>query len=142
MKDFKGKNNPMYAKHHTDKAKEKIRISKIGKRMPPRSEEYRKKILKIHKGKILSEDTKRKMGEAKRGRPSPRRGVHLSEETRQKIKIANIGKRISEETKRKISESLKGKPTWNKGQKLGLRPNQSLQMKGSNNPNWKGGISF
>lgn len=71
---------------------------------------------RLHKiGKKLSEDTRRKMSEAKK---------NISDETRRKLSEAlkgennpNFGKHNhhSEETRRKISESLKGKPAQNKG---------------------------
>jgi len=53
-------------------------------------------------GHVCSEETKRKMSEARRG------GTH-SEETRRKISEANKGKKLSEETRRKLSEAHRGK---------------------------------
>ena len=53
-------------------------------------------------GAIRSEETKRKMSEAKKG------NTH-SEESKSKMSEAHKGKTHSEESKRKISESLKGK---------------------------------
>ena len=80
----------------------------------------------------VSEETKKKLSEALKGRPSPMKGKHLSEEIRKKIseahrgyhhseetrkKLAELhkGKKLSEETKKKISEVKKGKPAWNRG---------------------------
>ena len=54
------------------------------------SEETRRKISESHKGKILSEETKRKLSEANKGN------------------TYHKGKKHSEETRRKISESNKG----------------------------------
>lgn len=53
------------------------------------------------KGKHLSEETRKKMREAKKGK-------HRSEETRKKLSEANKGKKLSEETKNKMSEAAKG----------------------------------
>ena len=53
---------------------------------------------------IRSEETKRKMSEAKKGKPK-------SEETKRKMSEAKKGKPRSEETKRKLSEASKGKPS-------------------------------
>ena len=56
-----------------------------------------------------SEETKRKISEARKGKPSNSKGKHLSEETKRKISEVQKGKHLSEETKRKISETLKNK---------------------------------
>lgn len=42
-------------------------------------------------------------------------GKHHTEETKRKMSEANKGKTLSEEHKRKISEDLKGHPSWSKG---------------------------
>lgn len=60
------------------------------------------------KGIFLSEETKKKMSEAKKGNQW-NKGKCLSEETKKKISEAHKGKVISNETKRKISEVKKGK---------------------------------
>ena len=66
-------------------------------------------------GRRLSEETRQKMSEARKGEKHPNFGKHLSEETRQKIsqsrigeKHPNFGKHCSEETRQKISEANKG----------------------------------
>lgn len=99
-------------------------------------------------GGTPTEEARRKMSEAAKGRPAPNKGVpmseeqkqkisetmkgrHLSEEHRRKVSEGNKGKPRSEETKRKMSEAHKGKPLseetkqklkgripWNKGKKL------------------------
>ena len=73
---------------------------------------------KIH-GKNMSEETKHKIGESKKGEKNPNFlktgenhpmfGKHHTEEAKRKISEASKGKKHSEETKRKISESAKGK---------------------------------
>ena len=67
------------------------------------------------KGVIMSEESKLKMSNAKKGKPSKRKGCHLSEETKEKLRQANLGKHHSDETKRKCSEANKGCIPWNKG---------------------------
>jgi DNA mismatch endonuclease (patch repair protein) len=62
------------------------------------SEEFKKKMREAFKGKHHSEETKKKMSEAHKGK-----------------EIWNKGKHHSEETKKKISEGCKGKPSWIKG---------------------------
>ena len=62
-----------------------------------------------------SEETKRKMSEAKRKQSEETKkkiseahnGKKLSEETKQKLREVNTGKKLSEETKRKIGEASK-----------------------------------
>ena len=70
------------------------------------------------KGKHLSEEHKRKIGESNKGR-TPWKGKHHTKEEKKRISTSLIGhqspikgKHFSEEHKRKISESQKGK---NKG---------------------------
>ena len=69
----------------------------------------------FNKGKHLSEESKKKMSEAKKGK-------HLSEEHKKKLSEAkkgeknpNYGKHFSEEHKKKMSEASKGKNIWTKG---------------------------
>lgn len=50
----------------------------------------------------VSKETKKKISESKKGKPSGHKGMHFSEEA-----------------KKKISEATKGRTTWNKGLKLG-----------------------
>jgi hypothetical protein len=60
-------------------------------------------------GRIATEEAKRKMSEANKGKPSSRKGIPRTEETRKKLSEAHKGKTLSEEHKRKISEGNKGK---------------------------------
>ena len=78
----------------------------------PLSEETRKKLSEANKGKQLgkdnqfygkkhSEETKKKMAEANKGKK-------MSEESKKKNSEAHIGKHPSEETKKKLREAKKG----------------------------------
>lgn len=60
---FSSDRHPMYGKHHTLEAKDKISNSLIGKN---ESEETRKKKSASHKGKKKSDITRKKMSEAKK----------------------------------------------------------------------------
>ena len=62
---------------------------------------------KSNKGKHLSEETRRKLSEAKRGENHPFFGKHHSEESRLKISESRKGKKQSPEEKEKRSNSLK-----------------------------------
>lgn len=68
------------------------------------SEESKKKMSEAKKGHHLTEETKRKISESNIGHKPC---VH-TEETKRKLSEVNKGKKLTEETKQKISESLKG----------------------------------
>ena len=70
---------------------------------------------KIHV-KNMSEETKKKMSEAKKGNTC-RLGTKHSEETKRKMSEAAKGRTSSEETKQKLSKSHKGKTSGNKGKR-------------------------
>lgn len=61
------------------------------------------------KGKHISEAHKRKISEYLKGKPSRTKGKHFSEESKKRMSEAHKGHVFSEETKRKISEAKKGK---------------------------------
>ena len=107
-------NNSLTRKHNSEARKGKPSAFK-GKTL---SEETKRKISEAHKGKSrkpLSEEHKRKISDTLKGKTHSEetkrkmRGIHLSEETKRKLSEAHKGKHHSEETKRKISESNKGK---------------------------------
>lgn len=88
---------------HSEETKIKMGNTRRGVKRPPRSEEW-----------------KRKIGDAHRGRKA-------SLETKEKMRLAQTGRVQSEESRRKLSASKMGKPQpWNRGEK---------------NFNWKGGIT-
>lgn len=96
----------------------------------------------------FTEEHKRKIGDASRGKPfsgTPfnAKGFKRSEEFKKKISASLIGtkRRLgckhSEETKKKISEKLKGLPLT-ESRKRSLK---NLEVSGSKHYMWKGGIS-
>lgn len=70
------------------------------------SPEGRASIVATHKGKVLSEETRNKISESKKGMP----GHPHSVESKAKISESNRRRTVSDETKRKISESVKARP--------------------------------
>jgi len=86
-----------------------------------------------YKGYKMSEKSKRKMSEAKKGKPSPKKGksgVPHSEETKLKISLSNIGKKrkpFSETTKQKMSLAQIGNKNA-KGCKHSLEANQQKSI--------------
>ncbi len=90
-----------------------------GKRRPTnfkQKEEFKEKMSKLMTGRKVSEETKKKLSDAKKGKP-----IQLSEEARAsksaKLREKATGVKCSEEKKAKISASLKGRPGVTKGQK-------------------------
>lgn len=97
-----------------------------------------KKGHKINVGKFLSEETKKKISEANKGKNNPMWGKHHSEKTIQKNREAHLGKYHSEETKKKISKFQKGrkKPPFSEEHKRRIGKGHS----GEKCYFWKGGI--
>lgn len=85
----KGNKNPFYGKKHTTEEKEKIRLGNIGRKQ---SDETKKKIGTIHKGKIITVETKKKMSLAKKEyfktHIHNRTGKKLSDLTKEKIRVS------------------------------------------------------
>lgn len=106
----KGEKNHNYGKHPSDETKRKMSEAKKGKKLSEEtkrkmsenngkywlgkkhSDETKRKISKTHKGKKrqpFTEDHKRKIREAIKGKNNPMYGKHHSEETKQKISKGN-----------------------------------------------------
>lgn len=81
-----------------------IRPADINGHLP---EETKRRIGDANRGRKHSEEFRRKISEIQRGQ----KRKPLSEETKRKISEAQKGKKISEETRRKISNTLKGRKT-------------------------------
>ena len=79
------------------------------------TEETKKKISDAKVGKPLSEQAKQRMSESRKGKPSPMQGKHHSEETKKRLSEIEkgagnpfYGRHHTEETRKKISEYHKG----------------------------------
>lgn len=79
---------------------------------------------KANVGRVLSEETKKKISESLMGHPQApnsgcfaagRIGKPLAEEHKETLRKISTGRVVSQETRNKISESLKGNIPWNKG---------------------------
>lgn len=71
------------------------------------SYETKHKMRESHKN--ISDETRRKMSDALKGRTSPMKGQHHSADTKQKMSDTLKGKTRSNETRKKMSEAKKGK---------------------------------
>ena len=105
--------------HPSDETKKKISEANKGRKMP---EELKKRLIEITRERL--KDPKNHPMYGKRGIENPNFGKHLSEETKKKISEANkgrkmpeetrmklIGRKLSEEHKEKLSNAKKGKPS-------------------------------
>lgn len=99
------KENELIAEYDSTNREKGYNISLGGGQV---SEETRRKIGEANKGKHLTEETRRKIGEATKQKWE-------NEEYRRKISEANKGKHHTEETRRKMSEANKGERNPNYG---------------------------
>ena len=103
----KGKDHPMFGRHHSDKSKIIMREKKLGKKL---SNEHKKRLSESHKGRIspnkgkkLSTQWKQKIGNSVRG--------HIcSQVKKDKISKANKGKKRTEKQRKQLSERNKNSP--------------------------------
>lgn len=86
--------------------------------------------------KFLSIETRQKLSDAKKGPNNGMYGKTPTEEHRRKIGEANKNREFTVEHRFKLSQARKGKPLRDETKKK-----ISDGKIGSNNPNWKGGIS-
>lgn len=111
-------------KHLAEETKQLISESNTGRKM---SEETIQKMSESRignknpmYGKTHSEEARKKISDAKKGKP----GRKISEETKELIRIANIGKVVSDETREKISKATTGRIAHNKN----LRPVYCIEL--------------
>lgn len=86
----------------------------------PKTCEHRKSLSNSRKGKVMTEETKKKILESKRTNGTMKSGMqgkNHSEEAKEKIRKKKLGSTMSEESSSKKSEKLKGKP-WSEARRL------------------------
>ena len=148
----------MFGKHHSDEHKKKVSESLRGRVSPligrKLSEETKRKMREAHLGEKNHFYGRKHTDESKRKNGVAHLRENLSQETLQKMSIANSGRTISTETRNKIAEanrkrkynphSLEAKEK-NRQAHLGKIPHNKGKPHpnwiGTNNPNWKGGVT-
>jgi hypothetical protein len=109
----------------------------------PFTEERKEKISLALKGRSLSEETKTKLKEARKGPKNGMFGKKHSEETKKKIANKALGRRHSKKTKEKISLAFKGEnhPLYGVGHSEEAKKKMSKSTRGMyagrKNPNCK-----
>ena len=88
--------------------------------------------LKLDGCHVLTDEHKRKIGEAQKGRISPMKGKNHSETSKEKCRKSNLGQKRSEESRLKMRIAHLGKPAATLGRRFPERC-------GTNSINWKGG---
>lgn len=74
-----------------------------------RYDALRKEINDFWSDKNKTKEIRLKMSKAKKGKPSPKKGIPLSEEHKEKLRLINLGKKHSPETIEKIRQANLGK---------------------------------
>lgn len=92
---------------------------------------------KITKGRLKSEEHKRKIALAHKGKKRP----PFSKEWRENMSKARRGKKLSEQHRLNLSKSLTGNPNlgWAKGKKFSKEHRKKMAKFGKAHANWKGG---
>ena len=122
--DVSGANNPMYGKHLSDETKRKLSIALAGKKRSPLTAEHRKKISDATRGRVVSAETRRMIGDKNRGskhteavkatlraicgEKHPWFGKKHTEASKEKNRLAHAGKLHSQTHKQHISAGLLG----------------------------------
>ena len=108
-----------------------------GKKRPPFSEDHKRKISQVLKGRKLSEEIRKKRFGRKGtyGFLGKKHTEEWQQKMREKMKGNQYskGRKVSEETRQKLSKAHKGtKKPWS------IPPHYTKE----NHPSWRGGISF
>jgi len=98
--------------------------------------EFSQLMSTLHKGKIVSDATRRKMSNSLNGRISGMDGKSHSLNTCSHLSNINKGKVLSEETRKKMSEARKGKSSPNKGKAMSQEQKDKISSanKGKSKP--------
>jgi hypothetical protein len=104
-----GENNPMYGKHHTEEAKQRLREINTGKKL---TEEQREKVRQSKLGKSrgeFSDEWRANMSAAHAGENNHMYGKTHSDDTKEKIRQKALGRVCSAESVARRSATLVAK---------------------------------
>ena len=88
--------SPMKGRKHTEETRRKLSRAGKGRKMPPRSEEHRRRLSEALTGRIIDEQWRLKMSRTRKGRPSERKGKFKhTPEARAKMSAALRGRKLS-----------------------------------------------
>ena len=139
LEDHAPSRKPEIAARHSEIMKGKL----VGDKNPSKRPEVRAKISAARKGHEVTPETREKLAKANIGRKD-------SEETRIKKSKASTGRTLSQEARKKISDHMKqNNPVYMPGVLEKISETKKKWHKdhpgygnGSNNHNWKGGLSY
>lgn len=112
-RDVSGENHPNFGITHSEETKIKI-SDKLKGRIESEETKRKKSTSKLGSrnsfyGKKHSDETKEKISKTQEGKEPWNKGIPMSEESKMKLSKSKKGKKTSEETKKKLSEMRKGK---------------------------------
>jgi 5-methylcytosine-specific restriction endonuclease McrA len=141
----------------SEETRNKMRLSKLGIKRAPHSNEAKLKMSIASKGKKKSDSHRKNISLSKKGKKQSKDqvknrtakliGKKRSDEFKKNISDKNKGKKRTDEQKLEMSRSRKGRVAWNKGivgvYKMSLETKRRMSdvHKGEKAYNWKGGTN-
>jgi len=102
--------SPMFGKTHTAESRAKIKAARALQVMTPMSEDTREKLRVAKIGWNPSVETRKKIGDAHRGKAAWNKGIACPDDVKEKLRQANLGKKASFETREKLSLFFRNVP--------------------------------
>jgi len=132
---YSGEGNGFYGKSHSDEAKAKISAANKGRAQPAHEKEKQIAAMKGRSRKPFSEEWRKKLSEAKKGKKNSRYGIVVSEDTKSKISNAMKGRKQDPEVVARRTETMK---SLNMKRKQILCPHCQQMISVNTYPRWHG----